>query len=197
MTYAKDERRPPAEPGIGTWRLDEPWVRLSRRDYALACRYIGGARKADLVIMPDGRPYLYRWHVVPRNEEANVYFHIQVLDDPERPLHDHPWDNTSYILSGGYDELIFYPEFWKGHGGCGPDRPSLELRRAPEVIHRKAETAHRLLLAPGQDYTMTLFTTGPKRRAWGFWTEDGRWLDQKTVIENRPDGTSVYSGPLA
>jgi hypothetical protein len=42
------------------------------------------------VIAPDGQPYLYRWHVIERNPEANTYFHIQVDDDPERPLHDHP-----------------------------------------------------------------------------------------------------------
>jgi hypothetical protein len=96
-------------------------------------------RYPDLVIAPDGKPYLYRWHVFPQNAAAGVYFHIQVQSDPERPLHDHPWDNTSVILSGGYDELwcersvkgreaTSWPEF--------SDEPAGRLRRALSACRR-------------------------------------------------------------
>src|SRR5208282_5517483 len=105
---------------------------------------------------PDGEPYLYRWHVIPRNDYANVYLHIQVANDPERPLHDHPWDNTSVILAGGYDEMH------QRHPAASSP-VTLRKMREGNVIHRKAEEAHRLLLASPLGYTMTLFSTGPKR----------------------------------
>ena len=105
-----------------------------------------GLREPDFCIAPDGVPYLWRWHVVPRNEHANVYFHIQVTDDPERPLHDHPWDNTSVILAGGYDEQVH--RWGDPHSGYAPLPPATRKVREGDVIHRKAEEAHRWLRQP-------------------------------------------------
>src|SRR5882672_6067602 len=79
---------------------------LTKDDCTLALSILGGWRKPDLEIMPDGTPYLYRWHVTPHSQFANVYLHVQVASDPARPLHDHPWDNMGVILSGGYEELV-------------------------------------------------------------------------------------------
>ena len=164
------------------------WTMLRDEHRILAEDILDGLRQPDLTIAPDGDPYLYRWHVIPRNQRANVYFHIQVADDPERPLHDHPWDNTSVILAGGYDELVAHPIF--------PEQVTPKVRKVREgdVVHRKAEEAHRLLLASSLGYTMTLFSTGPKRRRWGFWFPDG-WHDQAEVIENLPDGRSIFKDP--
>jgi hypothetical protein len=165
------------------------WYRLREEHAEIAANIIGWGREPDLVIAPDGEPYLYRWHVIRRNNRANVYFHIQVADDPERPLHDHPWDNTSVILAGGYDELYAASD-WRRRG-----QPPLTRKvREGDVIHRKAEEAHRLLLASPLGYTMTLFSTGPKRRPWGFWFPHG-WRDQREVIENLPDGRSIFKDP--
>lgn len=155
---------------------------------------IGGVvnvcRDPDLIIAPEGHPYIYRWHLVPRNRKANLYFHIQVADDPERPLHDHPWDNMSVILAGGYTEII---ERNPPHG-----TQEVIQRRKGDVIFRQGEEAHRLLLPPQFTYAMTVFSTGNHRRKWGFWSmaKDGTqtWIDQARVIENRADGTSVYTG---
>ena len=166
------------------------WYRLKPEHYTLARAILAGHREPDLVIAPDGEPYLYRWHVIPRNEHANVYFHIQVTDDPERPLHDHPWDNTSVILAGGYDEL-----YCEQHTGSTlPGTVRTRRVREGDVVHRKAEQPHRLLLASPLGYTMTLFSTGPKRREWGFWFPDG-WRSQRDVIVNLPDGRSLFKDP--
>jgi hypothetical protein len=161
----------------------------------LALKYTGTYDRLcepDLVIAPDGAPYLYRWHVIPRNSEANVYFHIQVSDDPERPLHDHPWDNTSVILSGGYDEILQRrPPY---------DRVETVRRSEGQVIHRAAEEAHRLLLRSVDGYTMTQFTTGPKRRDWGFWCLDKfkvlHWVNQTDLITTDADGVSTFKEEL-
>lgn len=165
---------------------------LTPADLALARRYAGRKLlRPDLVI---GKPeYLYRWYVTPRSEEANVYFHIQVMDDPERPLHDHPWDNQSVILSGGYDEI------WaKRRYDYDPKVMFLEPSqtrnvRVGDVVHRKAEEAHRLLLPLKTPYTMTLFSTGPHRRDWGFWTSKG-WRKHADVTDI-VDGQAIWKGP--
>lgn len=161
--------------------------RLSNEDLGIAMSILGGPRDPDITLAPDGNPYLYRWHVIPRNRAANVYFHIQVASDPERPLHDHPWDNQSVILSGGYTELL--SSMPTRYGSV----PTSELRRSKgDVVCRRARWAHRLLMPEGVPYTMTLFSTGPHRRPWGFWYPDG-WVDAKKVC--RLDGnTSVHVG---
>lgn len=175
---------------------------LSEEDYAKAVAVLGSFDRLanpDVIIAPDGSPYIYRWHVIPRNAAgANVYFHIQVQSDPERPLHDHPWDNVSHLLSGGYVEII---------QECPPYGFVREVpRRAGDVIFRKAEAAHRLILPKGVPYIMSLFTTGPVVREWGFWfgkphTAPGnrvvlpKWLVHDECIVLQPDGRSLFHPP--
>jgi hypothetical protein len=158
--------------------------RMTDADRHKAVRILGSVREPDFTIAPDGRPYLYRWHVIPRNDFANVYLHMQVASDPERPLHDHPWDNQTVVLSGGYAERVGH-----FHGAYAFTRHL----RAGDVQARKAEEPHRLVLPDDIPYTLTLFTTGPKRRKWGFWFPDG-WRESSKVIIDQPDGTSVFKG---
>lgn len=145
--------------------------------------YLGSYRRMlapDLIIAPDGNPYLFRWYLTPHNQQyGNVYFHLQVGDDPERPLHDHPWANASNILRGGYVErLQIVP----------PKGRVFEITRRPgEFIARDATEAHHLRLAPGVPYTMSIFSTGPRTRTWGFWYPDG-WVSFDEVTKLRDDG---------
>lgn len=169
--------------------LQPNWSIFSAEDMKTVENYIGpfhshGPRDPDLVIAPDGQPYLYRWHVVRTSGEGgNVYFHIQVADDPERPLHDHPWDNMSVILAGGYLEML---QQAPPHGYT-----AALLRRKGQVIFRRATEAHRLLIPEGVRYTMSQFTTGPKARQWGFWYPSG-WAPFDQVTEMLADGRSVH-----
>jgi hypothetical protein len=148
--------------------------KLKFEDRQMFLNFVGELREPDLIIAPDGNPYLWRWHVTPAKGPANIYLHIQTNDDPERPLHDHPWDNTSVILAGGYKEMLSLTE-----GEPSPETTSTFLRQKGDMIHRKAAWAHRLKLLVGEDYAMTLFVTGPKCRDWGFWYPDGwrLWSD--------------------
>lgn len=161
----------------------------TEEDQQVFKRLIGSLdRPPDLVIAGDnGEPYLYRWHVIPRNEKANVYAHVQVASDPARPLHDHPWDNCSHILAGGYFEQI---TFWPGDAKFNA---MTWKRQAGEVISRKACHAHRLIMPENVEYTMTLFTTGPKIQDWGFWI-DGKKIPHADVL--RLEGNvSIWTGP--
>lgn len=170
---------------------------LSDTDFKVASQILGpDLREPDLTIAPDGEPYIYRWHVIPRNTVgANVYFHIQVQSDPERPLHDHPWDNTSFILAGGYIEMIQKDAPRK----LGMGVTNCETRRKGDMISRKAEDAHRLILPDGCPYAMTLFSTGPVRRDWGFWIPNHRgvpkWVSHHECIVALPDGRSMFREP--
>lgn len=168
------------------------WLLLTPGDFELANTILQGDRRdPDRTIAPDGNPYLYRWHLV-RTMEASVYFHIQVASDPQRPLHDHPWDNFTTILSGGYNEL--YTDFPSVRKHAEPYvYPIRELRKGATVA-RAATTAHRLILPGCIPYTMTLFSTGPNVRTWGFWYPDG-WKPYTAVTKITEDGRSVHVEP--
>lgn len=172
-----------------TQRAQFDWTLLTPEDRAFVEGALGFQREPDLVI---GNPsYLYRWHVVPRNEAANTYLHVQVASDPDRPLHDHPWENMSVIVSGGYDELI-QARPWPG------GYVETKKRRKGDVVIRPAEQPHRLILPEGIPYTISLFSTGPKAKSWGFWCEvHGRntWVDHAECVELLPDGRSIWKGP--
>lgn len=111
-------------------------------------------RMPDFVI---GGNYLRRWWIVPRNEGSNTYLHETLRSDDDRAMHDHPWDNRSYIIVGSYIEHTPEGSF---------------LRKAGDVVSRKAADRHRLELPEG-GRCVSLFTTGPKIREWGFWCPQG------------------------
>jgi len=163
---------------------------LTNEDFATVRGILpGGVREPDLTIAgEDGEPYLHRWYVIPRSLEANVYLHLQVASDPERPLHDHPWDNQSVVLAGGYDEVL------EDHPPTGPRR-TRKVRKG-QTWTRRAEAAHRLILPEGIPYTLTLFSTGPVVRDWGFWVPNHsgtpRWLPAHDCITHTPDGVSRF-----
>jgi hypothetical protein len=120
------------------------------------------ARAPDFVIGAAENPYMRRWWIIPRNEGCNVYLHEILRDDDDRALHDHPWDNTSMLLSGGYIE----------HTPEGAFR-----REAGSIVTRSATTLHRLEV-DGKP-AISLFITGPKIREWGFACPQGwrHWRD--------------------
>ncbi len=154
---------------------------FTRAERSLFLDILGGCRPPDLTISPDGNPYLYRWHVVPRNKAANVYLHVQVSDDPRGELHDHPWNNSSVILAGGYEEILDIAP--------AGDNWRIFERKPGDVIFRRARWAHRLLMA-GHPYTMTLFSTGPKIRDWGYWFPDGWHHNKRHNVT--VDGVAVF-----
>jgi hypothetical protein len=115
------------------------------------------ARKPNLVIGGDARPYLLRWYLIPRNPVFNIYLHEILRSDDDRALHDHPWVNFSLILSGSYVEHTI---------AAGGINVRVE-RMAGSVKFRWPWNAHRLEIEDGKP-CRTLFITGPRLRQWGF-----------------------------
>ncbi|ARR55361.1 hypothetical protein HY78_18900 [Rhizorhabdus wittichii DC-6] len=126
-------------------------------------------RAPDFVIGDPDNPYLRRWWIVPRSLGCNVYLHEILRSDEDRAGHDHPWANTSYLIEGGYEEVIYHAE-----------RPWEEERRvqrtAGDITSRWPHDTHRLIVPEG-GRAISLFMTGPKLKEWGFWCAGGKgWV---------------------
>ncbi len=126
------------------------------------------SRKPDFII---GDDYLRRWWVVPRNPFCSVYLHEILHSDDDRALHDHPWDNTSVVLDGGYIEHTPEGVFERGAG---------------DVVSRSATSLHRLEVSEG-GRAVTLFLTGPRVREWGFECPQG-WRVWTEFVDARDTG---------
>ena len=117
---------------------------------------VRGYRRDEIRL--DGEVYMRRWYPGPG---PRLRYHEILRSDPDRDLHDHPWDFTSLILEGAYVEIT----------------PDGERRwQAGDVIRRRATDLHRLELDGGPVWTQV--RTGPVRRWWGFQTADG-WVDAR------------------
>lgn len=142
---------------------------------------LGWLREPDKKMSPGGETYLNRWFIVKDNERANVYLHIFLASDPERPLHDHPWASNTLVISGECNEIV----------GRIKARRIAETRirklKAGDMRSRSAEEPHRILLANNSAYMITIFTTGPMVRDWGFWTENG-WIDAREFMATPTSG---------
>jgi|SRR5689334_8198236 len=113
-------------------------------------------------------PYLDRWYII-RTKRFGLYLHRFWTSD-EDGVHDHPWNNFSWVLKGGFWELL-------------PDGQRL-WRKPGYKKYRHAEEFHRIELEDGTGGAVwTIFGRFKRRRKWGFWEKDG-W---KPVMDRRGD----------
>jgi len=117
--------------------------------------------------------YLHRWHVIPRNPFFNIYLHEFVGSDDGRAVHDHPWINLTWVLSGQYDEVMetdtFIPDtndMSFGEQIQGRRMYKVKRRRKWNLVFRRPTAMH--MITGVQPNTWTLFITGPRIRKWGF-----------------------------
>lgn len=166
----------------------------------------------DITKVVDGEELLYlRRFFLKRakkgsttGDEGGVFLHVIHRSDDDRDGHDHPWDFTSVILSGGY-----WDEQWRWiegetvsnqcnvrvHDGCGGgcngdgsvtfegyrEHIGNEWVGRGHVVRRPAEHLHRVQgIKPGSP-TWTLVFTGQRRREWGFVTEHG-WVHWREYL---------------
>lgn len=158
-------------------------------------------------------PFLWRLNLVYR-KRFSVKLHRFLRSDPDRDLHDHPWNFVSIILWGGYYEETNAGTAWYGPGSilrrkathrhrvilaervCGKCRDcryrALRLRELVES-RKTAGCLDGVTVSP----VSLIFTTG-KLREWGFSTPRG-WLHHRLYEhENcRPPKTKGGSGDQA
>lgn len=127
------------------------------------------SRRPHFIIGGADDPYMFRWYLIPRNRRFNIYLHKFLRDDDDRALHDHPWWFLSWIIKGGYWEVVPHRDGGPGNTVLRRGRFSLAFRRA---THR-----HRVVLFPTlagkRQPCWTLVITGRPKRTWGFWCPKG------------------------
>lgn len=115
--------------------------------------------------------YLERWYAIPQNPAGGVYVH-RIMRNDKDVMHDHPWDHTSLIVAGEYQEET-------------PD--GIWNRPTGAIIRRPAELPHRLLLpAHGRECISVVFT-GLRSRDWGFHCPKG-WVHWREFTDPADEG---------
>lgn len=139
-------------------------------------------RKPDVIIGQNGKPYMRRWHIIPRNKLLNIYLHQFLHDDEDRAEHNHPWLSLSILLRGKYIEhrpTSFISPLTKAI----KPYTSTQIFKRGAVIFRHANYFHRIELFKDNEGkpkpAWTLFITGPKIQEWGFACPKGfrHWKD--------------------
>lgn len=112
----------------------------------------------------DGKIYLERWGIECR--WGGIFFHRMAAPDPGLWLHDHPFWFVSFVVKTGYSEyraLARDPENWEV---THRNRFSLRSMRLDEI--------HRIVALQGKT-SWSIIIHGPKKRPWGFFTDEG-WV---------------------
>lgn len=122
------------------------------------------------VIEHEGEPYLERYYAGTWFG-TRYFIHRFMMSDPDRGLHDHPWLwAKSYILAGGYDELVL-----KHRKVVTVERRAFEINKFDGYAFHRVTMPDHL-----KGKTWTLFTHGPREKDWGFleYTEKDGLVDQ-------------------
>lgn len=115
---------------------------------------------------------------------GTIRLHHIMRSDDDRHLHDHPFDFTSFLLSGGYTETTppetLFSEADRHIAGRWPKKSRFWPRFS--IVKKRAEDLHSLTL---ERPVWTLVFAGPKRRDWGFATERG-WVSNHHYLDEFP-----------
>lgn len=159
---------------------------MLRRAWAWVQRVLLG--RSDIYF--GGSLYMRRWRIGP-DWLPGIRVHHILRSDVDRELHDHPFDYVSIILRGGYREITPPRTDFERDMGY----PVQHVYRAPAVLFRRAESAHRLIL---DRPAWTLVLRGPHRREWGFHVPGRGWVHWREFVGSRrgPEGgADVRPGP--
>lgn len=114
----------------------------------------------------------------------SIRLHHICLPDPDRHLHDHPWNARTVILRGGYSEVRpFELPFVLSRIGIPPPEGALHVRAAGDTVAIGFGEYHRIVSV--QPDTWTLFITGRYRGTWGF-SVDGVKVPWRTYLNIKP-----------
>lgn len=138
-------------------------------------------RTPDLIIGPRDNPQTLRWHIF-KWRGRQFALHKWLRSDDDRALHDHSGHNMSFILNGGYVEVLSHA--W-------------ESRRAPfrwplVPYFRRAGVPHRIELMSDGKPVWSLWLRWPPIREWGFWCPRGwrHWREYTSTRDYYAAGVS-------
>jgi len=135
---------------------------------------------------PFGGPQHYK--IRPTNDEVfirrirlfqtpwcSVFIHEICTENRDVALHDHPWTFWSFMLWGGYSEVVHkYPNQPKSKG---------RTHRRWSLHKLSLYSTHRIVSV--KPHTWTLLVTGKRRQRWGFWLPEG-WMDFRQYYLKHP-----------
>lgn len=146
------------------------------------------------LVRSDGVVYLNRIGIGHRRL-GGIYLHRFEGPDPGIDTHDHPWWFASFVLRGGYDEVVQTVGESNGVRYARPRR-SYRTWRAGSIHKVGLDKSHqivRLLRIP----TWTLVIRGPVVRQWGFFEKhDGPelWVHHRESDPTRRDLVALVKG---
>lgn len=116
-----------------------------------------------------GMVYLRRLRII-QTPWFGVYLHFIYDVDADQDPHDHPWPFWSYIVRGGYHEVV-YKNVRRHDSTPGQGLVRKWTRGTWHGFNMK--WAHRIIMIrPG---TISLVVVGRRRPSdWGFWTAAGK-----------------------
>ena len=118
-------------------------------------------------IKSHGKRYLTRVYLLD-SEAMDVYLHIFHRPDPDRHVHDHPWEwAASLHLLGHYDEVVAGPVDMNGNVTYTTER-----RKAGQFRSFYGSTFHTIKRISRFIPCVTLFCHGKRVRKWGFWVDE-------------------------
>jgi hypothetical protein len=144
-------------------RVELPYVPVKHPYESVRWAFFKWADIADA--KDEQRTYLRRLRIVQTPWGA-IYLHWIYLPDDDRDPHDHPCNFWSFVVRGGYREVLYpYVRVARDFSQRFNDWRRWSLHKMP------IEQAHRIThLEPG---TITLVFFGRRQREWGFYTADG------------------------
>jgi hypothetical protein len=118
------------------------------------------------------------------DQKISQRVHHILRADQEDVHHDHPFENTSLILSGYYIERL--PLDQAQDAAWDKTRYIDVKRRTGDTIYRKATDRHTIIEV-GEGGVWTLWTMGEWQRDWGFHTPD-KWVFWREYLDQwEPD----------
>jgi len=177
----------------------EPWWKLAA---------IQAIDRGHYIVIPgrqDTDAYLARyWLTPPKKDEdgyssaSSIVLHQFIRGDDDGALHNHPYDFTTTILSGGYDEVVGDLRIFLPNGATMPDGIQVTgpfekdwktiPRRVGDQVSKTALQVH-MATNPLPD-TWTLVQTGTRCNDWGFYPPGKPFVPWKQFVQH----TTVVGG---
>lgn len=131
-------------------------------------------------------PLFKRTNIVRFKSGLSLRVHQFFSNADDRDVHDHPWWFITFVLRGGYTDMIPCKVCNGDEGGCpwcGHHEQGLAVgtnMRPGTIRFRSANHRHRTMVNPTG--CTTLVITGPVSRRWGFW-RTGEWYPWRKYNE--------------
>ena len=121
----------------------------------------------------------------------SMMLHYFIRPDTDKALHDHPWDFSTTILTGSYQEHLPTDEWLKEFNILGnqefilgpPWGDNIVTRTAGQTIHHKSTDLH--CIGSIQEHTWSMVTTRERIARWGFHPEGEVWTESKEYLRSK------------